>query len=99
VLLKELQSLALDVTVLDENGDEVQMTEAIDYSDEEISRFMEGDENMTARDQDSLNGQNGYRQVSSKEEEAAFDTPDGSFNEVFGDEETVALGELEDYTE
>jgi DNA-directed RNA polymerase subunit beta len=99
VLLKELQSLALDVTVLDENGDEVQMTENIDYSDEEISRFMEGDENMTARDQNSLNGQNGYRQVSSKEEEAAFDTPDGSFNEVYGDEEGIALGELDDYTE
>jgi DNA-directed RNA polymerase subunit beta len=99
VLLKELQSLALDVTVLDENGDEVQMTENIDYSDEEISRFMEGDENMTTRDQERLNGQNGYRQVSSKEEEAAFDTQDGSFNEVFGDEEGIGLGELEDYTE
>ncbi len=98
VLLKELQSLALDVTVLDENGDEVQMTEAIDYGDEEISRFMEGDETLN-RDQESLNGQNGYRQVSSKEEEEAFDTEDGSFNEVFGDEEGIGLVELEDYTE
>ncbi|HCA69243.1 MAG TPA: DNA-directed RNA polymerase subunit beta, partial [Lachnospiraceae bacterium] len=33
VLLKELQSLALDVTVLDENGNEVKMTESIDYGD------------------------------------------------------------------
>ncbi|MBP3616609.1 MAG: DNA-directed RNA polymerase subunit beta [Lachnospiraceae bacterium] len=33
VLLKELQSLALDVTVLDEDGNEVVMTENIDYGD------------------------------------------------------------------
>jgi len=98
VLLKELQSLALDVTVLDENGNEVQMTENIDYGDEEISRFMEGDETITDRDQDRLSG-NGYREVSSKEEEAAFDIEDESYNETFGDEQGIGLAELEDYTE
>ena len=35
VLLKELQSLALDVTVLDEDGNEVKMTESIDYGEED----------------------------------------------------------------
>ncbi len=40
VLLKELQSLALNVTVLDEDGNEVQMTENIDYGDtENIAMF------------------------------------------------------------
>ncbi len=40
VLLKELQSLALDVTVLDENGEEVIMTEDIDYGDTDITPLM-----------------------------------------------------------
>ncbi len=43
VLLKELQSLALDVTVLDENGDEVIMTENIEYSESDLTPMMEGD--------------------------------------------------------
>ena len=37
VLLKELQSLALDVTVLDENVEEVSMTENIEYGDTELT--------------------------------------------------------------
>ena len=46
VLLKELQSLALDVTVLDENGDEVIMTENIEYADSDLTPLMEGDNNF-----------------------------------------------------
>ena len=44
VLLKELQSLALDVAVLDENGKEIQMTESVDEVNvEDMSGLMEGD--------------------------------------------------------
>ena len=44
VLLKELQSLALDVAVLDENGEEIQMTESVDEVNvEDMSGLMEGD--------------------------------------------------------
>ncbi len=44
VLLKELQSLALDVTVLDENGDEIQMTESVEEGTvEDVSGLMEGE--------------------------------------------------------
>ncbi|MCR5797818.1 MAG: DNA-directed RNA polymerase subunit beta [Eubacterium sp.] len=46
VLLKELQSLALDVTVLDEDDNEIRMTESVDdeMSDvEDISGIIEGD--------------------------------------------------------
>ena len=46
VLLKELQSLALDVTVLDENGNEVKMTESIDYNDSDLTPLIEGDNNF-----------------------------------------------------
>ena len=44
VLLKELQSLALDVTVLDENGEEIQMTETVEEGTvEDVSGLIEGD--------------------------------------------------------
>lgn len=43
VLLKELQSLALDVTVLDENGQEIKMTESVDYGDSDLTPLIEGD--------------------------------------------------------
>ena len=46
VLLKELQSLALDVTVLDENGDEIKMTENIDYGEEDLTPLIEGEDNF-----------------------------------------------------
>ncbi len=46
VLLKELQSLALDVTVLDENGNEVKMTESIDYGESDLTPLIEGDNNF-----------------------------------------------------
>ena len=46
VLLKELQSLALDVTVLDEYGNEVKMNESADYSDSDMTQLIEGENNF-----------------------------------------------------
>ena len=47
VLLKELQALALDVTVLDENGNEVPMTESVEEdNDEDIKPLIDGDANF-----------------------------------------------------
>ena len=46
VLLKELQSLALDVTVLDENGAEVKMSESIEYGDSDLTPLIEGENNF-----------------------------------------------------
>ena len=43
VLLKELQSLGLDVRVLDENRNEVQLKESIDYGDTDFRSVIEGD--------------------------------------------------------
>ena len=40
VLLKELQSLALDVRVLRDDQTEVEIGETIDYGDEELANFM-----------------------------------------------------------
>ena len=65
VLLKELQSLALDVTVLDEDGNEVVMTEDIDYGDTEITPLMEGDNNFRY---DEGYEEAGFSQVSADED-------------------------------
>ncbi|NLJ96035.1 MAG: DNA-directed RNA polymerase subunit beta, partial [Clostridiales bacterium] len=46
VLLKELQSLALDVTVLDEYGNEVKMGESVDYNDSDTTQLIEGNDNF-----------------------------------------------------
>ncbi len=48
VLLKELQALALDVTVLDEDGNEVLMAESVEDNDgsEEIKPLIDGDDNF-----------------------------------------------------
>ncbi|MCC8026289.1 MAG: DNA-directed RNA polymerase subunit beta [Clostridium sp.] len=43
VLLKEMQSLGLDVQVLRDDGTEVEMNENIDYGDTELRAMLEGD--------------------------------------------------------
>ena len=62
VLLKELQSLALDVTVLDENGNEIKMTENIDYGDEDLTPLIEGEDNKFGFDDNQFT-QNGFSEV------------------------------------
>ncbi|MBQ3600547.1 MAG: DNA-directed RNA polymerase subunit beta [Lachnospiraceae bacterium] len=80
VLLKELQSLALDVTVLDENGNEVQMSENIEYGDEDLTPIIEGDNNQV--DSNESFEAAGYREASSVQElnEEIVDTFDEGFD-------------------
>ncbi|MBP3912779.1 MAG: DNA-directed RNA polymerase subunit beta, partial [Lachnospiraceae bacterium] len=51
VLLKELQSLGLDVRVLDENREEVQLKETIEYGDTDF-RSIENDNSFIHRNED-----------------------------------------------
>ena len=74
VLLKELQSLALDVTVLDENGEEVIMTENIDYGDADLTPIIEGENNYRY---DEGFADAGYSEVNPEEDGADF----GMFDE------------------
>ncbi len=80
VLLKELQSLALDVTVLDEDGNEVKMTENIDYGDAELTPLIEGEDNRRYEEgyEDA-----GYREVDSKDGEMfdSFEEDDYEYTE------------------
>ena len=66
VLLKELQSLALDVTVLDEDGNEVQMAETIDYGDEDLTPLIEGNNFLKSEENDSFTNA-GYSAVSGEQ--------------------------------
>ena len=54
VLLKELQSLGLDVRVLDENGDEVELKENVDDENLSMRSIIEGDRRY--RDEESFSG-------------------------------------------
>ncbi len=53
VLLKELQSLGLDVRVLRDNGEEVDMSENIDYSDVnmDLREIIEGEKNYAEKEE------------------------------------------------
>ncbi|MBE5926076.1 MAG: DNA-directed RNA polymerase subunit beta [Lachnospiraceae bacterium] len=51
VLLKELQSLALDVKVLKEDDTEVELMETIDYGDTDINSVISGADRQLARDE------------------------------------------------
>ena len=62
VLLKELQSLALDVTVLDENGQEVVMTEDTEVTDMGAREYMNEDMNYSGREE-SFAAYGGYREA------------------------------------
>lgn len=75
VLLKELQALALDVTVLDENGSEVILSEEIEESDDsELRPLIDGDDNYAAFENDESFEDAGYTEGTAEElENAAFD--------------------------
>ncbi|MCI5726087.1 MAG: DNA-directed RNA polymerase subunit beta [Clostridium sp.] len=66
VLLKELQSLALEVTVLDEDGNEVQMAETIDYGDEDLTPLIEGNSFLKSEEGESFTNA-GYSAVSGEQ--------------------------------
>ena len=61
VLLKELQSLALDVKVYDENNEEVEFSETINYGDENLRPMIEGDNDLKSNDE--YNQFDGYNQI------------------------------------
>ena len=61
VLLKELQSLALDVRVYDENNEEVEFSETIDYGNENLRPMIEGDDGP--KDTDEYGHADGYGAV------------------------------------
>jgi DNA-directed RNA polymerase subunit beta len=90
VLLKELQSLGLDVRVLREDNTEVEITENIDYSDSEYRYEIEGEDKNYNYDKGSLSSM-GYQQqefdqesgelVSAEDEDDEEEEFDGDFED------------------
>ena len=54
VLLKELQSLALDVRVLRDDQTEVELGETVDYGDDDFNSIMQGDGGFRFDTEESL---------------------------------------------
>ena len=99
VLLKELQSLGLDVRVLRDDGKEVEIRENVDYGDTDYRSVIEGD-SRNRRDHENL-GQYGFTRQefndrgelenSEEEEDPGEELSDSEgmdmFSEAFGDDE------------
>ncbi|MCR5294747.1 MAG: DNA-directed RNA polymerase subunit beta [Lachnospiraceae bacterium] len=62
VLLKELQSLGLDVRVLDENRNEVTLRETIDYGETNINKIIEGDSRRDRNEERAEFSRHGFTQ-------------------------------------
>ncbi|MFQ9716321.1 MAG: DNA-directed RNA polymerase subunit beta [Blautia sp.] len=89
VLLKELQSLGLDVRVLNEDHTEVEIMESVDYGDTDLHSIIEGERH---RSRDESYGAMGYtKQEFSGDELVDIEEPDDD-----SDEEDEDLIELED---
>ena len=84
VLLKELQSLGLDVNVLDEHGKEVKIMETIDYGDTDLNSVIEGE--RYGFDNNESYEEHGY---STREwsEEALADVDDSDYDSDFSDDD------------
>ena len=91
VLLKEFQSLGLDVGVLDDNGNEVELGETTDTGNENVKKYMGENPDEYNEDLD----ENGYSGINEENELEAldmdysddYDVEDGSFEDGFGDDE------------
>ena len=84
VLLKELQSLGLDVRVLRDDNTEVEMTENIDYVDTALRSIIEGDRHYRG---DESFGDYGYQTQEFQGEELA-DVEEDSYDDSYDDSES-----------
>ncbi len=97
VLLKELQSLGLDVRVLREDNTEVEIMETIDYGDTDYRYEIEGEDRNYDYDKGSF-GSMGYQQqefdedsgelisADEEEEEELDDSFEDDFDEVLDED-------------
>ena len=89
VLLKELQSLGLDVSVLRDDGTEVEIGENVDYGETDLRAIIEGDRHYN---REESFGDYGYQQQEFKGEELVdVDNGDDSSDDF--------EGESDDYTD
>ena len=94
VLLKELQSLGLDVIVQDENGEEVKLLETSEYGNTDINAIIAGDRNFNYEDHESFGSMgfskqefNDNEELVNVDEEEELDTEEDFQEEVLDGEE------------
>ena len=81
VLLKELQSLGLDVRVLDEERNEVQLRETIDYGETDFRKIIEGESRNTRREDREEFARSGFTQQEFDENEELSNVEDEEFED------------------
>ena len=95
VLLKELQALGLDVTLLDDEGEEVELMETSEYGNTDLNSIISGDKDFTFEDSESFskmgftkkefNSEN--EELVDVEEEEEDDDDDSDFYDDMSDDE------------
>ena len=85
VLLKELQSLGLDIKVYDEDRNEVEIMESVDYSETDFRVEMEGD-NKYDYNKESFDGYQKQEIDSESGEFVSVEEDEESFEEDFADD-------------
>ncbi|MBR0397528.1 MAG: DNA-directed RNA polymerase subunit beta [Eubacterium sp.] len=81
VLLKELQSLALDVQVLNEDGTEVKLMESVDYGNTSLRSIIEGDRYSGKEQEERQLGRYGYTKQEFQNEELTDIEVDDNYDE------------------
>ena len=94
VLIKELQSLAMDVRVLRDDGSEVELKESLDDTDMNLHRLLEGDRRYRDEKLNHL-GEYGYTEHGTNEQgEMVVDEPEEEEEEDFPEETEISEDEL-----
>ena len=95
VLLKELQSLGLDVKVLKDDNTEVEIMETVDYGDTDLRSVIEGDRRYRDKEEDSFGSYGFSRQEFEGEElvDVEESESDESYEEDGNDEDFLELEE------
>ncbi len=91
VLLKELQSLALDVRVLRDDNTEVEIMETVDYGETDLHSIIEGDRKY--RDENEPYGEHGFTEQEFVGEELEDVEPE---EDDFDDDADIELDEFVD---
>ncbi|MCI8495786.1 MAG: DNA-directed RNA polymerase subunit beta, partial [Lachnospiraceae bacterium] len=73
VLLKELQSLGLDVKVLDENREEIELMETSEYGNTDLNSIIAGDRNFAFEEEESFGSMGFSKQEFNEESEELVD--------------------------
>ena len=84
VLLKELQSLGLDVRVLDENREEVELMETSEYGNTDLNAIISGDKDFAFEDSESF-GKMGFQKQEFNAETEELENIEGEDDSVDDD--------------